>query len=176
MLKKEEKLIESAKNRQWCYLETINAEMPTWNDIFFAIEKLRPTKYWQRKPNLNFQVLDSREIETVETIRKYFQNIFHKNLVSAHVYFGICNEGSGSLNLHKDTMDVIYIQGINRTRMTIRENTNRNSNYLFDQIFEPTDIIYIPAGTAHEIVSFEPRASLSIGVEGIMKNYPPDYL
>lgn len=177
MLKNKEKLIEASKDRKWCYLETIDADMPTWNDIFFAIEKLRPTDYWKKKPNLNFQVLDCREIKTVEIIRQYFKNIFHKNEISAHTYFGMCEQGSEQLNLHKDTMDVIYIQAINRTRFNVRDGTSKKNNkILFDKVFDPQEIIYIPAGTAHEIISFEPRASISIGVEGIIENYPPDYL
>jgi len=177
MLKNENKLIEAAKNREWCYLETIDADMPTWNEVFFAIEELRPTDNWLKKPNLNFHILDSIKIKKVAIIKRYFQEIFYKNVVTAHTYFGICEQGSESLNLHKDSMDVIYIQAINRTRFNVRDGTSKQKNkILFDKVFEPQEIIYVPAGTAHEIISFEPRASISIGVEGIMENYPPDYL
>lgn len=171
-----QKLIKSAKERKWCYIGKIDAPMPEWNDIFFSIEELRPTKNWVKKPNLNFQLLKTSKIDPAENIRKYINEIFHKNVVTCHIYFAIANEGSGSLKLHRDSMDVIYIQGINRTVMNIRDGKYHDSEILFDQVFEPGDMIYIPAGTAHEIIAFEPRASLSIGVEYIEDVYPPDYL
>jgi hypothetical protein len=173
-----DKLIESAKRRKWCYLGKAEFELPTWDDIFFNIEKIRKdSKAWRRDPNLNFQMYDTKGIAPIENIRKYFKDIFHKNNVSAHAYFGICNE-RGALGLHKDKMDVIYVGAINTTTMTIwnggKEDLNKKC--LFEQKFEPLDTIYIPAGTHHQIQIHEPRVSLSFGVEGLEENFPPEYL
>ena len=174
-----DKLIESAKKRKWCYLGYADFELPTWNDIFFNIENTRHggSSKWRRDPNLNFQMYDTRNISSIKNIQKYFQEIFVKNNISSHAYFGLCNT-QGAFGLHKDKMDVIYMGAINNTRMTIwsggKEDTNRKC--LFDKEFEPLETIYIPAGTYHQINVFEPRASLSFGVEGLEHHFPPDYL
>jgi hypothetical protein len=174
-----DKLIESAKRRKWCYLGYADFELPTWNDIFFNVENVRNRgeSKWRRDPNLNFQMFDTRDISSVKYIQQYFQEIFHKNDVSSHVYFGISNE-RGALGLHKDKMDVIYMGAINNTRMTIWSGGKGDSNRkcLFDKEFKPLETIYIPAGTHHQIKVFEPRASLSFGVEGLEHHFPPEYL
>jgi len=174
------KLIESAKKREWCYLGKADFELPTWNDIFFNIENVcgGGKSKWRRYANLNFQMFDSKDISSVRYIQKYFQRIFHKNEVSAHVYFGIRND-NGPLGLHRDYMDVIYMGAINNTEMTVwsggKEDANRKC--LFRKKFEPLDTIYIPAGTHHQINVFEPRASLSFGVEGLEEfGLPSEYL
>jgi hypothetical protein len=177
MLKDKDKFIQAVINREWCYLETIDTEMPSWNDILFNIESVRHGKMWRKDPNLNFQMYDTRDIEPIEKIRKYFKDIFYKNDVSAHVYFGISNE-RGNLGLHKDSMDVIYIQAINEADISVWSGgeDDPERECLFEKRFVPTEMIYLPMGTNHQIKPFQPRASISIGIEEIKVYYPPWYL
>ena len=83
-----DKLIESAKKREWCYLGYADFELPTWNDIFFNIENTRHggSSKWRRDPNLNFQMYDTRNISSIKNIQKFLQNIL-KNNIDKHSLF-----------------------------------------------------------------------------------------
>jgi hypothetical protein len=175
----EEKLKEFCRKREWGYCGKIPSSvlLPDWEEVIRNIEEVRhhpPEKrYWERNQNLNFQMMHCRKMFSVEIIRTHLQKIFYKNDVSAHCYFTLSNE-RGRLGHHCDSMDVIYIQGINNIDAIIwdRHKDKSGKKMLFNKIMEPGEMIYIPAGTYHQFKVFEPRAALSIGIEDAKEILP----
>lgn len=108
-------------------------------------------------------------------MNKFFKN----NTTSCHIFSGIIND-SGSFPIHKDGMDVLYLQVKNTITWKIyphkdgsRYNTDRDDKKTppsdrscFSRKLHPGDMMWIPRGTYHQVVTTEPRIGFSFGVEG----------
>ena len=102
---------------------------------------------------------------------------FHKNAVSL-ICFGSFGKTAKSFNIHRDTMDVIYMQGLGEVDFSIwdanKPDVPNNLDFgsradvtqRFKKRFKKYDICWIPRGTYHLIQPVATRVGFSFGVEG----------
>jgi hypothetical protein len=126
---------------------------------------------FERRPSAPKQLLNMVE---------QLKNKFHKNTVSL-ICFGSFGKTAKSFNIHRDTMDVIYMQGLGEVDFSIWkwigkdgiklpdniDHGNRNDvKQIFKKRFKKYDICWIPRGTYHLIQPVGTRVGFSFGVEG----------
>lgn len=108
----------------------------------------------------------------IKDIRRGMRSIFTKNPVSCHSFVGLTSNNK-SFRIHKDKMDVLYLQAVGEVVLSIWESESDEFNLdqseadcMFKQQFKPGDWIWIPRGTYHLIEPLGDRVGLSFGVEG----------
>tara|TARA_B110000977_G_scaffold67767_1_gene91996 strand:- start:434 stop:1018 length:585 start_codon:yes stop_codon:yes gene_type:complete len=115
----------------------------------------------------------------LKNMSKALQDIFYKNKVSL-IAFGSWGCTAQSFNIHRDTMDVIYMQGLGETNLSIWKekvpmtvtvnNVDHGEKEKLDMVqknkMKMHDTIWIPRGTFHLIEPINTRVSFSFGIEG----------
>lgn len=139
----------------------------------------------------NFQLLDTHKRGSIPKQLKemvaQLEEKFYKNKVTL-ICFGSIGPNSKSFNIHRDTMDVIYMQGLGEVDLSIWEGVEGaklvdNLDYgdrssvrqIFKKRFKKYDIIWIPRGTYHLIEPVGSRVGFSFGIEDTDIN-PKDYI
>jgi hypothetical protein len=116
----------------------------------------------------------------VKDIIKELSTIFYKNLISAHFYYGFSNRSKSVADLHRDTMDVLYLQVLGEIEWSVwqskdisfyEEPTKRNISYeegnrIYSSRFKPGNMIWIPREQYHLVEPYTSRLGISFGVEG----------
>ena len=122
------------------------------------------------------QSIELRGLESRGSIPEFAKNII-KELRKAYnsnitlIAFSGYGAKSKSFKIHKDTMDVFYLQVYGKIIWAVWESESKDleiyeneSVCLFKQTFMPGDMIYIPAGTYHYVEHHdEPRVGFSFG-------------
>lgn len=112
---------------------------------------------------------------------------FHKNHITA-IGFGSFTNEAQSFKIHRDRMDVVYLQVLGRVRLSLWNPTvpvspvhntllspedtfNPKSDLdkaekFWERVFEPDQLLWIPRGTYHYIEPLESRLAISFGIEG----------
>lgn len=105
-------------------------------------------------------------------IIKKLKNTFYKNEISLQAFVGFTND-SESHSIHRDAMDVLYLQVIGNINWSIWESNSSEDAIepdegfcIFKKTLVPGDMIWIPRGTFHFIEPLTPRVGFSFGVEG----------
>tara|TARA_R110002072_G_scaffold283809_1_gene447434 strand:- start:111 stop:689 length:579 start_codon:yes stop_codon:yes gene_type:complete len=113
----------------------------------------------------------------LKKMAKALQGMFYKNKVSL-IVFGSWGCNAQSFNIHRDNMDVIYMQGLGEVNLSIwKENvpmTANNVDYgekeklvmVQKNKMKMYDSIWIPRGTFHLIEPINTRVGFSFGIEG----------
>jgi hypothetical protein len=139
----------------------------------------------------NFTLLDAHKRGSLPKQLKemvaQLEEKFYKNKVTL-ICFGSIGPNSKSFNIHRDTMDVIYMQGLGEVNLSIWESVEGaklvdNLDYgdrssvrqIFKKRFKKYDIIWIPRGTYHLIEPVGSRVGFSFGIEDTNIN-PKDYI
>ena len=123
---------------------------------------------FERRPSLPKQLKD---------MVKQLQEKFYKNTISL-ICFGSFGKTATSFNIHRDVMDVIYMQGLGEVDFSIwdahKPDLPDNIDYggrehvtpRFQKRFRKYDICWIPRGTYHLIQPRGTRVGFSFGIEG----------
>jgi ribosomal protein L16 Arg81 hydroxylase len=121
------------------------------------------------------------------------RRVFHKNTITCIAFQGFTKDHE-SFKIHKDTMDVLYVQSVGSIDMSVwkwtggpgvREHIGRGPanitkkhkdkvERLFKKTFTRGDAIWLPRGTYHFIQPHGSRIGLSFGVESDPN--PMDYI
>jgi len=105
---------------------------------------------------------------------KQLASIFHKNPITCHMFGGFTHE-SRSFEIHKDKMDVLYLQVLgevmfstyNSHNQEAPENLNRqDAKRVYKQHFKPGRMYWVPRERYHLIEPLNSRVGFSFGVEG----------
>lgn len=179
-----EAIADQIRDKQWTLLRYDGDIRFTWDDYIHLVnENFHRTE--KNKINKHGRVLvtcvesaPSRPMfarDILDKMNKFFVN----NTSSCHIFSGIVND-SGSFPVHKDGMDVLYLQVKNSITWKIyphkdgsRYNTNKDlkitppaERSCFSRTLNPGDMMWVPRGTYHQVVTTEPRVGFSFGVEG----------
>ena len=129
--------------------------VPTWDEIFFDLTQSLKKGYLVREFD-NFSFTTHNAVEHLQCC-KHFIEITHPffpgTSASAHIYTHLTTLSNG-LGNHKDTDDVLFCQIHGKTLWKV-------NNFQF--ILEPKDIIFVPKGVNHHVISMTPRVGISFG-------------
>lgn len=100
---------------------------------------------------------------------------FHKNPITLHSFMGL-GRGNTSFEIHRDGMDVLYVQTIGETIFSIWKSKEelpmeerivdeKDAERIFIKRFKPGDAIWIPRQTFHYPEPVGSRVGFSFGVE-----------
>ena len=144
------------------------------------------------KPRKN--AIELRHLERRGSAPRWFkellsrmQKTFHKNHITA-IGFGSFTADAESFKIHRDRMDVVYLQVLGRVKLSLWKPTvpvspvhntlvspedtfNPKSDLdkaekFWERIFESDQLLWIPRGTYHYIEPLETRLGISFGIEG----------
>jgi hypothetical protein len=180
-----EKFLEKVKNKE----AVIGYTDPDWKyDMydFMTYMNSHPEecKSWEpknRKLSLYKMEQRSSTPDFAKDIIKSLRKTFYKNHISCYAFCGF-TEYSKSFKIHKDKMDVFYLQVIGDVQWSLWNshigdavNIKRNQGecYLKENFF-PGKWIWVPRGTYHLVEPITPRVGFSFGIEGGPDPY--DYL
>ena len=105
-------------------------------------------------------------------ILKQLRKTFPQNYASLHGFYGPTID-SQSFNIHRDAMDVLYLQVIGEINWVVLDDGG-GTDLTPDQSkctvvekwhFKPGDLIWIPRGVIHFVDGITPRVGFSFGVE-----------
>jgi len=86
--------------------------------------------------------------------------MFPQNTITNICFMGL-GPDTESYPRHTDKMDVFLVQSIGKVNIIVENFMNEIEVDLY-----PGDFIYIPRGTAHQIIPEGSRVTMSFGVEG----------
>lgn len=170
-----ENALKSIRNREI----VIGYTTPDWDyDMYDLISYMntQPEKFkiWEPKNRrLGLTKMEARKStpDFAKNIIKDLKNTFYKNHISCHAYCGF-TEYSKSFDIHKDRMDVLYLQVIGNIEWSIWKSDSNKTNITPDQgscilkeKFMPGKWIWVPRGTYHLVEPIDPRVGFSFGVE-----------
>ena len=152
-----------------------------WNQMINLFDNHPMEKIGGNVDKMNYNLLQFEKrpsapkqlLNMVEQLKKKF----HKNTISL-ICFGSFGKTARSFNIHRDDMDVIYMQGLGEVDFSIwdadKPDLPNNIDHggrehvtpRFQKRFRKYDICWIPRGTYHLIQPMGTRVGFSFGVEG----------
>jgi len=179
-----ESIVDQIRDKQWTPLRYDGDVSFTWDDYIRMVDE---NFHRSKKNSINkhgrvlVMTIENARIKPpfVRDILSQMNKFFINNTASCHIFSGIVKD-SGSFPVHKDGMDVLYLQVKNTITWKIyphkdgsRYNIDRNiektppaERSCFSRTLKPGDMMWIPRGTYHQVVTTEPRVGFSFGVEG----------
>lgn len=169
-----ENILKNIKNRQ----VTIGYTDSDWDyDMydFMAYMSSHPSEFKIWGPESRLLVLSKMEIRKstptfVKDIMRKLRKTFPRNYISCHGYCGFTNY-SKSFEIHKDLVDVLYLQVIGDTEWSVwesdsdeREITPDQAKCIATEHFMPGKWIWVPRGTYHLVKPLGPRLGFSFGI------------
>jgi len=102
-------------------------------------------------------------------------SIFSKNNISCHMFGGFTDK-SESFKIHRDAMDVLYLQLVGEVYWSTYDAHNKsvaepnierkNTRLIYKQHFKPGRMYWVPRQRYHLVEPITSRAGFSFGVEG----------
>jgi hypothetical protein len=143
---------------------------------FITYMNTHPEKFKIWEPNnrrLGLIKMESRKStpDFAKIILNNLRKTFYKNNITCHAFCGFTNY-SKSFNIHKDKMDVLYLQVIGDIQWSIWESDLDKSQIdpkqgtcISKYKFTPGNWIWVPRGTYHLVEPIDPRVGFSFGIE-----------
>lgn len=200
-------LHEKIRNRQYHYFGNVvdTSKFDLYKQLEMMMDPqnvIKPEKKAQLKHkwephNKRISCMDLQRSPLIPRFCKDILNemrtVFYKNDITLISFFG-AGDDNRSFRVHKDIMDVLYLQGWGQSMVSVWErfedqpldySEKINLNFspedglgrLYDKwLFKPGDMVWLPRGTWHLIEPvFGPRIGLSFGAEG-KDNDPANYI
>jgi hypothetical protein len=168
---------------------SMNYELPfdlnfDWNEALKLLDSHPSSEEIIRGPKLSLvlKAMESRGScpAFVNNIIKELSTIFYKNSISVHFYYGFSSKSKSLGDLHRDEMDVLYLQTLGEVEWSVwqpkdisfyEEPTKRNISYeegnrIYSSRFKPGNMIWIPREQYHLVEPYTSRLGISFGVEG----------
>lgn len=136
--------------------------------MFFKFVNTHPNKHFTTQFKHDFFILDQIQLrESLPIFSKQLINLLkketYKNTITNQAYCSFENI-NGSFGIHKDKMDVLYLQVLGNVEWSIFDNNNLK---LQSEILTPGDLVYVPRHIYHSSNPLGPRVGFSHGIEGI---------
>jgi hypothetical protein len=101
------------------------------------------------------------------------QKTFYKNNVTLQLFGGISNE-SKSGHIHKDPMDVLYVQGPGKVNWSMWTTESKKlygvdpkeCTNIYSELYTTGRACYVPRGVYHCVAPLTSRCGFSFGIEG----------
>lgn len=175
-----ESFLNDVRNKQYHYFGNI---------INVDYDWYRFVKLVSTHPNKSVKWMDDRKLVDLTnaaarpSLPKFAHNIlkdlattFHKNGPSLVPFAGFTDDHE-SLQIHRDSMDVLYLQVLGEIRWSIWQPDEpvlapmhviqpAEGEQIWEAKFSPGDLIWIPRGVWHHVTPLGPRVGFSFGVEG----------
>lgn len=115
----------------------------------------------------------------VKDIIKELKSTFPSNSITTHFFGGFTNK-SKSFRIHRDVMDVLYLQVLGNVEWSMwepkdieyyRDDSKKSidkeeANLLYTSTFKPGSMIWVPRGQYHLVEPYGTRLGISFGIEG----------
>lgn len=160
-LSNESGLINARKNNYHYVIRNIGAVRPTWEDIFFNLEKsLQENSLVKHlEPYTIITHNAAHHVKCVNDILNQIQKLNPNATGTAHAY--ICLTAlSQTFGNHCDDSEVFFWQAIGKTKWKI---TDRGK--IFEYTLQENDLVYIPVGIYHDVITLTPRVGISFGLD-----------
>lgn len=169
--------LQCVRDKQFHFFGNIGNLNFTWHQ-FLKLLKTHPDKHTQFTDEaLRFSLLHMERRGSIPRFAKdlceNLQYTFTKNQATM-IAFGGLDMDHRSFKVHRDAMDVLYVQVLGSIEWTIWE-TDRNvedfyphdntGTQIWKQTMVPGDAIWIPRGTFHHVKPLSGRVGFSFGVE-----------
>jgi hypothetical protein len=146
--------------------------------------------------------IELRHLERRGSMPEWFKDLlgrmektFYKNHITA-LGFGSFGPNASSFRIHRDRMDVIYLQVLGNVKLSLwrptvpvnpvhntlvspedtfhpRKDSDKAEKF-WGRVFSPDELLWIPRGTYHYIEPINTRLAISFGVEGVIN--PMSYI
>tara|TARA_R110000868_G_scaffold293920_1_gene554405 strand:- start:813 stop:1322 length:510 start_codon:yes stop_codon:yes gene_type:complete len=157
--------LEARKNKQYYIFRNVIKENLTWEEIIKDID-LSLEKNYSIKTRFKFGIITHNAEEHIESVNN-FLNAIHKLDPSlnktAHIYSSFSKHTKDG-DSHWDCSEVWYWQTIGAVDVEVGVDINKTTYNL-----QPGDIIYLPEGVFHRIISLTPRVGVSLGLDNNKK-------
>ena len=183
--------LKAVRNAKPYYFGKINKVKYSYIQWLELIETYKIDEKFNGKPikvyNKEKQAVELRHLEKknrnvprfCKDLISMMEKTFPKNKVTA-ISFGSFGPDAKSFKIHKDKMDVVYLQVLGTVRFSLwKANPGVEKKETFNPLFEldlvtkfyekifgPDELIWIPRGTYHYIEPLETRMAISFGIEG----------
>jgi hypothetical protein len=180
----DDNFLKTVRNKQI----TIGYTNPDWTyDMydFMTYMNTHPEEFKIWEPNNRRLGLTKMELRQstpnfAKNIIEELKRAFYKNNISCHAYCGF-TDYSKSFSIHKDQMDVLYLQvvgdvewGIWKSDIDEKDITPDQGECVYKENFIPGKWIWVPRGTYHLVKPITPRIGFSFGIEN--KPSPEEYV
>lgn len=182
----DEKFKEAVRSRQYYRLN--DYELPPesvfgWKEAIWLLDS-HPGKERNLGPKLGFLLTAMEQRNSapkfIKDIIKELESIFPNNQITAHIFGGFHAKSGSRAGLHRDTMDVLYLQTLGSVEWSMWE-ANKNEYYkdeskralgkedaylLYSSLFKPGSMIWVPREKYHLVEPYNSRLGVSFGIEG----------
>lgn len=168
-----ENFLQSIRNRKY-HTGHIQLDYDMYDFLKYAYS--HPSNYaiwYDNEKRLSLEGMETRG-KTPQFAKDIIQTLkqnFTKNNITCHAFSGFTEE-SKSFKIHKDRMDVFYLQVVGEIEWSIwKSDLNdsiiepENGKCVFKEKFIPGNYIWIPRETYHFVEPITPRVGFSFGVE-----------
>lgn len=182
----DEKFKEAVRNRQYYRLN--DYELPPesvfgWKEAIWLLDS-HPDGERKLGSKLGFLLtaLERRSSvpKFINDIIKELESIFPNNLITAHIFGGLTVKTQSRGGLHRDRMDVLYLQTLGNIEWSMwqandiryyKDESKRNlekeeAELLYTSFFKPGNMIWVPREEYHLVEPYNSRLGISFGVEG----------
>lgn len=158
-----------------------------WNDALELLDSHPEDHRVIKKQKMGFvcTALERRESNPLfaKEIISNLKQTFQKNSVTCHMFGGFTNQ-SKSFQIHRDVMDVLYLQVVGEIHWSAWEPKDENNtpeniprddaNCIYREKFVKGRMFWIPRHKYHYVEPVQSRIGFSFGVEG--KTDPSTYI
>ena len=181
----DDRFLDAVRNRKFYRVDHPNPEEIdlTWETAIGFLDSHPPKHLTLKQDKISF-IMTCLELRgsTPLFVKKIIDELkatFPQNRVTAHFFGGLTSE-SKSFRIHRDSMDVFYMQILGDIEWSVweandpkyyNEDSGKNitpdqAKKLFTERFTCGKMIWIPRGTYHLVEPYNSRIGVSFGIEG----------
>ncbi len=183
----DEKFKEAVRNRQYYRLN--DYELPPesvfgWKEAIWLLDSHPDEERIINESKLGFLLTAVERRNSapkfIKDIIKELESIFPNNQISTHIYSGFTKKSKSRGGLHRDSMDVLYLQVLGNIEWSMwraneiqyyKDESKRNlekeeAELSYTSLFKPGNMIWVPREEYHLVEPYNSRLGVSFGIEG----------